>query len=66
MYRLIAALVLYAALAFAAAETLTAKIPVGDRRVELRVVVWIILVAFALLTIVHRHDRSDSAKSGEK
>ncbi len=65
MYRLIAALVLYAALAYAAAETLTAKIPVGDRTVELRVVVWIILAAFALLTVVHRHDRTD-AKSGDE
>ena len=66
MFRLIAALVVYAALAYAAAQTLTGKIPVGDHTVELRVVVWVILAAFAVLTIVHRHDRTDSAKSGEK
>ncbi len=65
MYRLMAALAVYAVLAYAAARTLTAKIPVGGRTVELRVVVWVILGAFALLTVVHRHDR-DSAKSGEK
>ncbi len=65
MHRLIAALAVYALLAYAAARTLTAKIPVGEHTVELRVVVWVILGAFALLTIVHRNDR-DSARSGGK
>ncbi len=65
MYRLMAALAVYAVLAYAAARTLTAKIPVGGHTVELRVVVWLILGAFALLTIVHRHDR-DSANSRDE
>ncbi len=66
MVRLIATLAAYAVLALAAAETLTAQIPVGDRKVELRVVVWVVLAGFALLTIVHRHDRAGSAKSGDE
>ncbi len=64
--RFFAALAIYAVIALVAAQTLTAKIPVGDRTVELRVVVWVVLGAFALLTFMHRKDRSDSAKSGEE
>ncbi len=64
--RLFAALAVYAVLAYVAAQTLTAKIPVGDHSVELRTVVWIVLGAFALLTVMHRHDRSDAAKHGDE
>ncbi len=66
MMRLIAALAIYAVLGYAAAQTLTAKIPVGDHTVELRTVVWVVLGAFALLTVLHRRDHSDSARSGDK
>ncbi len=62
--RLFAALAVYAVLAYVAARTLTGKIPVGDHTVELRVVVWVVLGAFALLTLMHRKDRS--ADGGEK
>ncbi len=64
--RLLMALAVYAVLAYAAARTLTAKIPVGDHPVELRVVVWIILGAFAVLTVLHRNDRAGSAEGGDK
>ncbi len=64
--RLIVALAMYAVLAYAAARTLTAKIPVGEHPVELRVVVWVVLGAFALLTIVHRKDRADSTGDERK
>ena len=60
MMRLIIALGVYAVLAYAAAQTLTAKIPVGDHMIGLRVVVWVVLGAFALLTVVHRKDRAAS------
>ncbi len=66
MVRMMAALAAYALLAWAAAETLTAKIPVGDHTVELRVFVWVILAGCALLTIAHRQDRAGSAKSGDE
>ena len=59
--RLIIALGIYAGLAYAAARTLTAQIPVGDHMIRLRVVVWVVLGAFALLTVMHRKDRAESA-----
>jgi membrane protein DedA with SNARE-associated domain len=66
MLRLMAALAVYAVLGYAAGQTLTAKVPVGEHAVELRVIVWVVLGAFALLTVMHRRDRTDAAKSGEK
>ena len=39
-------------------------VPVGDHTVGLRVIVWVVLGAFALLTILHRRDRTAKDDSG--
>ena len=53
MNRFFMAMGLYALLAFAAWETLSATIEVDDRKVPIVWVVWAILAMFALRTWVH-------------
>ena len=67
--RLIWALLAFAALAAMASYTLgDASFLIGDRRVEMRVAVWILLGGFALKTLIawgrYRAEAAEEAENG--